>query len=281
MKYKIIQLLSISILLCMLLIACNKKRITWDDGSAEIGTFQTNHARRIYGSIDEMGQKAWEKETYVTILERIDFYTGEKRIVEADKEKLSKYLDKIYCDILVRDASGIVDEASCETHHSLLNSLFAEIQRMNSIVTTHEELSRIKNRIELHNRIISYPIGNISPTSLMSSYDLTYVDNALIQKSNFEKEDFPCDRVKRRINAIPSELNRRHVNFLNELIELYAAENRYDRNTDNAIRKEIEKYCYNNKGVFSKYGVAVRNATQSMTGWFDKLKEIQQKSETN
>jgi len=277
MKDKRFRFLSLVGLLCMLMISCNRKKIDWNEGSSGTGTFQTNQARKIYASIDSMDEKAWDKAIYIDLKETIDFYTGRQRIVEADKDKLLKYLHKVYCDILIRDASGILEYPSCETEHSLLRSLYTEIVEMHKIAVD-EQLNPIKERIETHNRIINYAIGNVSPNAVDSQYDLSFVDNVLSQKSDFEKENFPCEGIKRKLNSIPSELNRRHVNFINELVGLYTVEDKYNQATDNAIRKEIDKYYFDNTGAYRQYGVNAQNAAQLMTAWIDELKKIQNKS---
>lgn len=271
------QFFSLLVLTCMLLVSCSRKKIDWDDTKSVAVTFHTNHARKIYESIDIMGTEVWKKETYISLKEKIHFYTTKGKVVEVDKEKLLKYLDKIYCNILIRDASEIIDHKSCETKHSLLKLLKAEIDIMYKIVND-QNLSAVKKRIELHNSIIYYSIPNISPNSVDSKYDFSYIDNVFRQKADFEKANFPCEGIKRKLNTIPSELNRRHVNFLNALVELYVAENKFNSNIDNIITTEVDKYYYNNEGASIRYyGVNSKNAADSRKIWKGELDHIKNK----
>ena len=278
MKNVNFRLLSLALLVCVLSASC-KQKTDWNEEETSAGSFQTNQAVKIYEAIDEMGTKAWEKSIYTDLSGKIDFYTNKGKIIEVDSEKLHKYLDKVYCDILIRDAFEILNNKSCETKHSLLKSFYTEISEMYKIANK-ELLNPVKTKIELHNRIIGYSIGDVTVNSADEKYDLSFIDNVFKQKSDFEKENFPCEGVKRKLNNIPSELNRRHVNFINELINNYAEQQQYDQSLDNHIRHQIENYYYtDNTGKYSRYGISSGSALQLYNGWVNALKEIQNNSE--
>ncbi len=192
-------------------------------------------------------------------------------------------------------AEELLANKKCCKKRILRKQVYAKIkewgkfEKLNSQIK--KDLEKYKKNIGVHNMALYYAYSTEKeseyPYSVTAKYDENYSEKRLKEaKLWIRKYPYGCSSVKNIVVRVKSNLNRRHQDFIEKLVDLLVSEATYDYDKYSQVMGEIDKYFYkgSSKEWAVKYGVSTIAAKDFVEGLIHRMeifKEEKLKIEQN
>lgn len=186
--------------------------------------------------IEKMGKQRWDAAAYTGIVKNIREY-----VKNADSLGLQAKLNKVYCDVMVREARNIF-RGSCEDEHERLKSVISEMKRF----PKRPDMDSVLNMYLQHNSVLDFieevRVSKQKFSHLGQKYDRSYDRKILQERSRYDSLGYSCKAIVRGLKKIPFYLDNRQARFVGDVVKFYLTLPEYKEGYENIVRVCIDAY---------------------------------------